>query len=147
MTKLELDPARGVFEPAVSRSMAGAFEKAERYLDRQRGSILARICREGVARRIVAEFRTGETQPDLAWRAAIAKELLAARTEPSKGSSETAGAVYHFTHRRREALAVASDMPRAGPHAAPRHTNVDATPGAGALPSDQPGDEVDPATG
>jgi hypothetical protein len=39
------------------------------------------------------------------------------------------------------------EMPAAGPHAKEVHTNKEATPGAGALPSVKPTDDVEPGTG
>lgn len=39
------------------------------------------------------------------------------------------------------------DMPAAGPHARDGATNAEATPGAGALPSPRPTDDVEPGTG
>ena len=38
-------------------------------------------------------------------------------------------------------------MPAAGPHATKEDTNEDATPGAGSLPSEEPDEDVDAATG
>lgn len=46
-----------------------------------------------------------------------------------------------------EASRAAPEEPAAGPHAAPPLTNPDATPGAGSLPSESTGGEVDAGTG
>lgn len=130
MTELYLNPSNGVFDPPVLRDLAGAFEKADRHIDRLRPSGFGTIDRDSVARQILFEAQAGETQPDLVWRAAVAKVLLEARAAPVKATRESE-----------------AEMPPAGPHASPRHTNDDATPGAGALPADTAGGEVDPATG
>jgi hypothetical protein len=38
-------------------------------------------------------------------------------------------------------------IPPAGPHATERNTDSEATPGAGVLPDEQPGNDVDPGAG
>lgn len=151
MTDLHLNPRRGVFDPSAVSDMVYAFEKAERYLARVRSRPLGEIDRDRVARKILFEARGGETQPDLVWRAAVAKVLLEARavSVPSAEDLEDVD-VECWARPAAERLklpASAAAMPPAGPHATPRHTNPDATPGAGALPADMVGDEVDPATG
>lgn len=148
MTTLDPNPSNGVFDPSAVRHMVEAFAKAESHLDRLRSSAVAAIDRDRVARRIVSEVRAGETQPDLVWRAAVVKVLLETRAPRSKAACEpVARSAGGRRHRRQEQSVVPTDLPPAGPHATPRHTNEDATPGSGALPAEQPGDDVDPATG
>ncbi len=146
MTELDLNPTHGVFDPAAISDMADAFEKAERHLDRLRSSALGGIDRDRVARKIVHEARGGETQPDLVWRAAVARVLLEAHAvaaRPTEGSATTSSP----PPKRRTKPTGAAAMPPAGPHAMPRQTNEHATPGSGALPAEGIGNEVDPATG
>jgi len=148
MIEFDMCPSKGVFDPPALRDLAGAFEKAERHIDRLRSSAFAEIDRDRVARRIIAEARCGETQPDLVWRAAVAKVLLETRTASQKAGGEPlTRAAGRLTRGRCEEPAGWADMPPAGSHATPQNTNADATPGSGALPGEPPGDEVDPATG
>lgn len=149
MTMLDGDLARGIFHPPATKDLTEAFEKAERHLSRLSSAAVAEVDRDRVARRIVSEARAGETQPDLVWRAAVAKVLLEERkAAPSLGEKSPLRAAEPKTRERRETTSAAPDsMPAAGPHAAGHHTNEDATPGAGALPSGIPGDDVDPGTG
>lgn len=148
MMQVQTDLSRGVFDPWVAKDLTEAFEKAERYLDRLCFGALTEIDRDKVARRIVLEARAGETQPDLVWRAAVAKVLLERRAVESRADNEPAlKSVDCQASGRARTPAVPADMPTAGPHATPRLTNEEATPGAGALPSDMPGDDVDPGAG
>lgn len=148
MMQVRTDLSRGIFDPLVAKDLTEAFEKAERYLDRRCFGALTEIDRDRIARRIVSEARAGETQPDLVWRAAVAKVLLERRAEVSDADSEPAAE--SVDRRSRECAtkpAVLADMPSAGPHATPQLTNDEATPGAGALPAELPGDDVDPGAG
>lgn len=126
MIQHDMNPSTGVFDPSVVRDLVEAFDRARRHLDRLRGTGLPEIDRTRLARRILVEARSGETEPDLVWRAAVARILLEARAEASQS---------------------AADLPLAGPHAQAHHTNEAGTPGAGALPSEPFGDDVDPGTG
>lgn len=146
MTEFDTAPSHGVFYPPEVRGLVDAFAKAERHLERWRGSALGDIDRDRVARKIVLEVRSGETQPDLVWRAAVAKVLLEARS-PTWTVDEDRKSSKRPQHKRQLEPSASSEMPSAGPHATPRHTNEDATPGSGALPDKPPGDEVDPGTG
>jgi len=148
MTEIHLSPSNGVFDPPVLKDMAEAFGKAERQLDRLRSSAVPEIDRDRVARRIVFETRAGETQPDLVWRAAVAKVLLEAQTKTSRaGTQSVARPRARPLGKPQRTPAVLTDMPPAGPHATPQQSNADATPGTGVLPSEQPGDDVDPGAG
>jgi hypothetical protein len=148
MMQVQTDLSRGVFDPLVAKDLTEAFEKAERYLDRLCFGALIEIDRDRVARRIVSEARAGETQPDLVWRAAVAKVLLERQAVASEADSEPATkSVDRQSRRRATKPAVPADMPTAGPHATPQLTNDEATPGAGALPAELPGDDVDPGAG
>jgi hypothetical protein len=148
MTEIHLNPANGVFEPPVLEAMAEAFDKAERQLDRLRSSVVPEIDRDRVARRIVSEARAGETQPDLVSRAAVAKVLLEVRAKSSTDGTQSGARPWArplgMGQRKPADLAV---IPPAGPHATPRQSNADTTPGSGVLPCEQPGDDVDPGAG
>lgn len=66
----------GIFDPAMMAALATAFGKATDCLDRwgPEGPD-----RDLVARQIVAQARTGETEPELLWRAGLARALVAVR--------------------------------------------------------------------
>jgi hypothetical protein len=76
MTQVRSDLSQGIFDPSAARGLTLAYEKAEHYLDHSVFRDLNEIDRDRVARRIVAQAREGETQPDLVWRAAVALVLL-----------------------------------------------------------------------
>lgn len=150
MRPVQADLSQGVFDPLITKDLTKAYEKADRYLDRQCCGGLTEIDRDRVARRIVSEARAGETQPDLVWRAAVAKVLLERRAGAFEADGEPmteASADRQSRGRVTKPPVVPADMPAAGPHATPRLTNDIATPGAGALPSGLPGDDVDPGAG
>jgi hypothetical protein len=147
MNEFDTAPSQGIFYPPAVKELLDAFAKAERHLERWRASTLGDIDRDRVARKIVLEVRSGETQPDLVWRAAVAKVLLEARFQTWKAEDDQAATSKPPQHERQPKPSAATEIPSAGPHAEPRHTNEDATPGAGALPDKTPGDEVDPGTG
>jgi hypothetical protein len=148
MTEPELNAILGIFDPAALRNLNLAFAKAELHLGQIRSSSLTGIDRDDIARSIVFEARCGEIQPDLAWRAATAKVLLEAKRKSSKAARKSsASAGDKPMPAEASKRSGAAELPAAGPHATPGRTNVDATPGAGALPSDTIGTEVDPGTG
>lgn len=120
MNESNKDTSKGVFDPAAVKDLAEALEKAEERIAGTGSEAAAGLDRERLARRIVSEARAGgTTKPDVVSRAAADKAL-------------------HET---------GADLPLAGPHASESNTEADATPGAGALPAEQPGDDVDPGTG
>jgi hypothetical protein len=91
MTELDRNLAYGIFEPPALKDMAEAFEKAERHLDQLSACYRAEIDRDRVACFVVAEARAGETHPELVWRAAVAKFLLALRAGTPAGSGQEPG--------------------------------------------------------
>jgi hypothetical protein len=148
MNEFKASLSKGIFDPAVVKDLSEAFEKAEKLIDRSIPGDAPALERENVARLILAEARSGETQPDLVACVAVGKALLERQSRPSKSKRERDGkAPRDRAQGQRGPRARTADLPSAGPHAAPNHTNEDATPGTGALPSAQPGDDVDPATG
>jgi len=66
----------GIFEPAQLADIEIAFLKAERHIRRSGTAFAPTVHRRELARRIVSEARDGETQPDLLWRAAVARMLV-----------------------------------------------------------------------
>jgi hypothetical protein len=67
--------------------------------------------------------------------------------EKSAEKKKGTGAPPFGTHQKPRIIRKPGDIPPAGPHATQSNTDPDATPGAGALPDEQPGNEVDPGTG
>lgn len=148
MNEFNTSLSKGIFDPAVVKDLSEALEKAEKLIDRSIRGDAPELERENVARLILAEARSGETQPDLVACVAVGKALLEHQSRPSKSKRERdSKAPSDRVQRQTAPRAGAADFPSAGPHAVPNHTNEDATPGTGALPSAQPGDDVDPATG
>lgn len=140
--------AQGVFDPPAVKDLTDAFGKAEEHIQRLAAGSVVDLDSEKVACHIIAEARDGETQPDLVWRTAVAKALLATQNDTSKVEKKRDRKSPGKGGRRRPQRRVEpTDMPPAGPHAAAEHTNESATPGNGALPSPQPGDGVDPGLG
>ncbi len=71
----------GVFGPECLGDIDAAFSAA---MDRFEGIAVASIEvvePKDLARRIIEEARSGETEPQLLWRAAVARMLVAQRTE------------------------------------------------------------------
>lgn len=131
----------GIFDPPAAKDLTEAYEKAEQLMGLMAGNA-SNVDREKVARLIIEEARTGETQPDLVSRAALAKALIEQKSTPSAVGETEPKAQMPASVRAEPAVTFP-----AGPHAAPEHTNEHATPGAGALPSLQSGDDVDPGAG
>jgi hypothetical protein len=138
MDQLKSDLSQGIFEPCVAKELTEAFHKAQELIDRSRSEDRRRLNRDNVARKIIDEALGGETQPDLVARAAVAKALIEQHDLPSRQDDRP---------NQRETGQTPVRMHPAGPHAVPQRTNEDATPGAGMLPSEQPGDDADPGTG
>jgi hypothetical protein len=148
MNEFKANLSNGIFDPAVVKDLSEAFEKAENLIDRSVPEDAPELERENVARLILAEARSGETQPDLVACVAVGKALLERQSRQSKTRQERDGkALSERVQEQPRPRAGEADLPSAGPHASPSQTNEEATPGTGALPSDQPGDDVDPATG
>jgi hypothetical protein len=76
MSELESNLSKGVFDPLVVNELALAFGKAKVLVDRSISRDTPRLEDVELARFILAEARSGETQPDLVARAAVGKALL-----------------------------------------------------------------------
>lgn len=76
------------------------------------------------------------------------KDTLKTDKKPAEKKNEAGTPQKPGTHQKKPGTQQKSDdLPPAGPHATKTNTDTDATPGAGALPDEQPGNEVDPGAG
>lgn len=71
----------GIFEPGQLAEIELAFAKADRHIRLTAAAYPYAVDRDELARRIVSEAREGETQPDLLWRAAVARMLVEQRLQ------------------------------------------------------------------
>ena len=75
MNKFKAGPSEGVFDSSAVKDLFEAFD-----VNRSNSADVPDTDREDLARRIISEARTGETQPDLLWRSAVAKMLIEQKT-------------------------------------------------------------------
>jgi hypothetical protein len=87
MNKFKAGLSEGVFDSSAVKDLFEAFEKADAHVNRSDSADVPETDREDLARRIISEARTGETQPDLLWRSAVAKMLIEQKTRSDPGET------------------------------------------------------------
>ena len=107
MNKFKAGLSEGVFDSSAVKDLFEAFEKADAHVNRSDSADVPESDREDLARRIMSEARTGETQPDLLWRSAVAKMLIEQKTDPIPEKREKIPGELH------QVRAAALERPRA----------------------------------
>ena len=87
MNKFKAGLSEGVFDSSAVKDLFKAFEKADAHVNHSDSADVPETDREDLARRIISEARTGETQPDLLWRSAVAKMLIEQKTRSDPGET------------------------------------------------------------
>jgi hypothetical protein len=89
MGEFKTDPSKGEFDPSDAKKLVGAFEKADELVTETELLPKSEADHTELARRIISEAREGETQPDLASCAAVAKLLIEQQAKTSRNPTET----------------------------------------------------------
>jgi hypothetical protein len=117
MNKFKAGPSEGVFDSSAVK-LFEAFEKADAHVNRSDSADVPDTDREDLARRIISEARTGQTQLDFLWRSAVAnKMLIEQKTDPIPEKREEIPSELH--QDKPDPPYEPVKIPPAGPHATP----------------------------